>query len=127
MATDSPSWPEIRRVAASEFETASLPVTSAPETYADICQTNRVAILRWLDEYAGRIAELRALVDKGGPDLLAAFTAAQEARAKWMATRDEDLQATASMAGVQDTGGQLRQLFFGNMVRQPPMPGDKKS
>jgi prephenate dehydrogenase len=126
-ATGSPSWPEIRRVAASEFENASLPLTSAPQTYADICQTNRDAILRWLDEYTGRIAELRALVEAGGPDLLAAFAAAQDARAQWMATRDDDLQATSSMAEVQDTGGQIRQLFLGNMAKESRLPGGKKN
>jgi prephenate dehydrogenase len=126
MAAASPSWKEIRRVAGADFENASLPVMADPRTYNDICQTNKEAILRWLGEYIGSLSELKSLVEQGGPDLLATFTVAQDERAKWIATRDDELAEIPRAAPIDGTGSQIKQMFMGNLMSQRPLPGEDK-
>jgi prephenate dehydrogenase len=125
-ATIAPAWSEIKRLAGIDFENASSSVSADPQAYADICQTNKPAILRWLDEYLAQLEAIKALVEQGGPDLLATFTAAQEARAKWMATRDEDVSEAPAPSPVEGTGSQMKQLFMGNLMGNRPLPGEKK-
>jgi hypothetical protein len=116
----------MKRLAAVDFETATAAVRADPSTYNDICQTNKEAMVRWIDEYMSRLSELRILVEQGGPDLLAAFTSAQEERAKWLVTRDEDMSELPPLPSSQGTGGALRQMFLGGMGRERPLPGEKK-
>jgi prephenate dehydrogenase len=124
MAAGSPSWREMKRLAGIDFENASQPVTADPHTYNDICQTNKEAILRWLDEYVARLVEMRQLVDDGGPELLAAFSTAQDERARWIATRDDD-PAEEPQKPVDGPGSAIKQMFFGNLMGGGrPMPGE---
>jgi len=127
-AAASPSWKEIRRVAGIDFENASLPMMGDPNTYNDICLTNKVAILRWLTGYMGSLSELKLLVEQGGPELLAAFAAAQQERAKWLATRDDDLADLPPPSSVGGTGSQIKQMFLGGLMgeRRLPEKEDKK-
>ncbi len=125
MAAGSPSWREMKRLAGIDFENASQPVTADPHTYNDICQTNKEAILRWLDEYVARLVEMRQLVEEGGPDLLAAFSAAQDERARWIATRDEDPVEQPQKQPMDGTGSAIKQMFLGNLMSGRPLPGEK--
>jgi prephenate dehydrogenase len=127
MTTQSPSWNELRRLAGIDFENASAAVAADPDTYNDICQTNKEAILRWIDEYMTRLAEMRNLVEQGGADLRAAFSAAQEERARWMATRDEVMSELPPLPSAEGTAGQFRQMLLGGLARERPLPGEKKS
>lgn len=126
MTTGSPSWWEISRLAASEFEQASLPVTGNAEAYAGICQTNREGILRWLNEYIATVIELRDMVQTGGPDLLKTFETAQDERAKWLAKRDEDAPETPPPPQVDGAGRQMRDMLLGGLIRDVPPPKAKK-
>jgi prephenate dehydrogenase len=126
MSANSPAWKEIRRVAGIDFETASLPVMADPHTYADICLTNKDAILRWLGEYIGSLTELKGLVEQGGPDLLSVFSVAQDERAKWLATRDDDLAEMQPAPSIDGTGSAIKQMFLGNLMRERPLPGEDK-
>jgi prephenate dehydrogenase len=125
-ATSSPAWKEIRRVAGIDFENATLPVMADPQTYNDICQTNKEHILRWLAEYMSQLAHMRELIEQGGPELLAAFAGAQQERAKWLATRDDDMADMPASSSVEGTGSQIKQMFMGGLMRERPMPGEKK-
>lgn len=124
MAAGSPSWREMKRLAGIDFENASQPVMADPHTYNDICQTNKEAILRWLDEYVARLVEMRQLVEEGGPDLLAAFSTAQDERARWIATRDED-PVEQPQKPMDGTGSAIKQMFLGNLMGERPLPGEK--
>jgi prephenate dehydrogenase len=126
MAAASPCWNEIRRVAGIDFENASLPVMADPKTYNDICETNREPILRWLTEFIASLAELKSLVEQGGPDLLSAFAVAQDERAKWLATRDNDLAEMQPAQPIEGTGSQLKQMLLGNLMNERPLPGVEK-
>ncbi len=122
----SPAWKEIKRVAGIDFETASLPVAADPSTYNDICLTNKEPILRWLDAFMASLDEMKALIEAGGPDLLAAFTAAQEGRARWIATRDDELADEPAPTRVEGTGAQLKQMLVGGLMNPRPLPGDER-
>jgi prephenate dehydrogenase len=124
MVAGSPAWREMKRLAGVDFENASQPVAADPHTYNDICQTNKESILRWLDEYIARLVEMKSLVEEGGPELLDAFTTAQDERARWIATRDDD-PAEQPQQPTQGTGSALKQMFMGNLMNERPMPGEK--
>lgn len=126
MATSSVAWSEIRRVAGVDFENASAPVMASPQSYKDICETNKEALLRWLDEYISRLVEMKELVSEGGESLLKAFASAQDERAKWLATRDDDLADLPPSPQTSGTGDQIRQIFMGSLGRERPLPGQKK-
>jgi prephenate dehydrogenase len=126
MVSGSPAWKEIGRVAGVDFENATMSLAASPQTYAGICQTNQDAIVRWLEEYIASLAEMKDLVRAGGADLLDVFTEASVARAKWMHTRDDDFAEMPASAPVDGVGGQLKQLFTGNLGRERPLPGQKK-
>lgn len=122
--TSSPGWREIRRLAASEFENASLPVTGNAYMYSGICQTNKDALLRWLDDYILRITEVRDLVAEGSDDLLGAFSKAQEDRAAWLASVGQEDVADLPSSSI-GTGDQLKQIFLGGLADRP-LPGQKR-
>lgn len=125
-AASNPAWKEIRRVAGIDFENASLPVMADPHTYHDICATNKEPILRWLDAYMAALGEMRELIEQGGEELLAAFAAAQEERARWIATRDDDAADLSPATRVEGTGATLKQMFMGSLMGQRPLPGEDK-
>lgn len=121
----SPGWREIRRLAASEFENASLPVSGNAYMYSGICETNKDALLRWLDDYIMRMTELRDLVAEGSNDLLAVFSKAQEERAAWLASVGKEDVADLPSSGMAGTSDQLKQIFLGGLADRP-LPGEKR-
>lgn len=125
-AASNPAWKEARRVAGIDFENASLPVMADPSTYNDICVTNKEPILRWLDGFIAALGEMKELIQEGGPDLQAAFVAAQDERARWIATRDDDQSDLPPAAKVEGTGAQLKQMLMGGLMNPRPLPGDDK-
>jgi len=83
MATKSPSWPEMAKLAATGFRDLTRLASGSPEMSRDICLTNRESILRWLDEYIQELDGFRRLVS-GCEGLEEAFVQAMEAREGWL-------------------------------------------
>lgn len=83
MATKSPSWPEMAKLAATGFRDLTRLASGSPQMSRDICLTNKEPILRWLDEYIHELERFRRLVssDEG---LEEAFDRAREARQGWL-------------------------------------------
>ncbi len=87
-ASGDAGWREMALLAAGGFGTATRLVEGPPEMYADICLTNREAIVRQLDRYAAALADLRAAIEAGDETLGARFAAAREHHQGWLANRD---------------------------------------
>jgi prephenate dehydrogenase len=72
-------------LAAGGFRDFTRIASSHPEMWRDICLANREALLGQLDRYAGELAQLRGLLERGdaaGIDSL--FAAARAARERWL-------------------------------------------
>jgi prephenate dehydrogenase len=58
---------------------------SSPEMWADICSANRDALLAVLEDYEGKLEEIRAAIAGGdSQELKRLFTRARSAREKWL-------------------------------------------
>ena len=72
--------------AAGGFRDFTRIASSSPEMWRDICAANRVALLSEMDRYASKLAELRALVERGDTQALERlFAGARAARNRWLA------------------------------------------
>jgi prephenate dehydrogenase len=80
-------WREMAALAAGGFRTMTQLAEGEPEMYADICLTNREALLHQLDRYAAALDDLRAALAAGDDDLRARFAAAREQHRQWLAER----------------------------------------
>ena len=58
-----------------------------PEMYADICHTNRAAILYQLDSFTAELAALRAAVASGDDSLRERFSSARDEHQAWLHER----------------------------------------
>jgi prephenate dehydrogenase len=82
------SWREMATLAAGGFATMTRLVDSEPEMYADICLTNRAALLYQLDRYAAELAALREAVAQGDEALRERFDHARERHQAWLRHRE---------------------------------------
>jgi prephenate dehydrogenase len=84
---NKPSWPEMSKLAASGYRDLSRLALGDPEMNRDICLTNQVNIVNWMDQYIEELKKYRRLVSEGGEELMQAFLWAQQARRKWLQER----------------------------------------
>jgi prephenate dehydrogenase len=72
-------------LAAGGFRDFTRIASSHPEMWRDICLANRDALLRELDRYAGGLAEVRGMLERGDARALESlFARAREARERWL-------------------------------------------
>ena len=72
-------------LAAGGFRDFTRIASSQPEMWRDICLANRDRLLQELKSYANELGSIRKLIQKGdGPGLEKLFTAARDARNKWI-------------------------------------------
>jgi len=86
-ASAEASWQEMATLAAGGFATMTRLADGEPEMYADICLTNRAAILHQLDRFAAELAALRAAVAAGDEGLRERFAAVRERHETWVRER----------------------------------------
>ena len=84
---NNPSWPEMSKLAATGYRDLSRLALGNPEMNRDICLTNQVNIVNWMDQYIEELKKYRRLISEGGEELMEAFLRAQEARRKWLQER----------------------------------------
>ena len=85
LASSSPSWPEIAKLASSGFRDVSRLASQEPTMNRDICVTNQDGLVHWIDEFIKELYNFRNLVREGtDKDLVDAFDAAWEARDRWV-------------------------------------------
>jgi prephenate dehydrogenase len=78
------SWHKMSKLAASGYRDLTRLASGNPEVNANICLTNKQAILRWIDEFSKELARYRHLVDAGNKRLEEALTEVNEARQEWL-------------------------------------------
>ncbi|MFQ5811933.1 MAG: prephenate dehydrogenase [Anaerolineae bacterium] len=89
IATESPSWREMRRLAGGAFESAIRFVSADPATYRDACLVNRENIVRWIDACSVRLDELKETILAGDAEKLEqVFEEALIARQRWLRARE---------------------------------------
>src|SRR5215217_2291468 len=88
LVSSSPGWKEMAPLAATGFRDMSRLASGDAEMHRDICITNQAALVRWLEDAAGRLLDLRDLIEAGESDqILAFFQRAQAAREEWLVSR----------------------------------------
>lgn len=76
--------------AAGGFRDFTRIASSDPEMWRDICLANRDALLAELDRYAGQLAALRRMIERGDADALErTFAEARAARERWLSGENE--------------------------------------
>lgn len=95
-ASSDAGWREMAALAAGGFRTMTRLVEAEPGMYADICLTNREAVVRQLDRYIAELEAVRAAVADGDEELQARFAAVQERHAAWRRERDGGGEPTIS-------------------------------
>jgi prephenate dehydrogenase len=84
----SPAWKEMAPLAATGYRDISRLASGDPEMHRDICTTNRAAVVRWLDEAARVLLDMRDQIEAGkGDDLLERFERVRDAREQWLNSR----------------------------------------
>ena len=79
-----PSWERMSLLAASGYRDLTRLASGNPEVNAHICQTNREAILRWIDRFIEELERYRKLVSSGGKRLEGALAEANRLRQEWL-------------------------------------------
>jgi prephenate dehydrogenase len=110
-ATEEADEPEILLLAAGGFRDLTRLAASNPTLWSGILLANRDAILRALDLYAERLAELRGLVEAGrGEELEAVFDRAKRARLSLAAKPTVRAGVAVLQVQVPDRPGALAEL-----------------
>ncbi len=87
LASESPSWRDLARVASSGFRDVTRLASGDPVMHRDICVTNRESILRWIEAYQAELSALAEAIEGDGADLEQMLNEAKEARDEWLAAR----------------------------------------
>jgi prephenate dehydrogenase len=120
-----PAWRDMKTLTATGFRDVSRLAAGSPAMYRDICLTNRESLLRWVDEYAAGLQQVRALLadesDPEGKALEDYFTGARDARADWATAERTDgelRQDTEQELSKASLSGQFTQMLFGGLARR---------
>jgi prephenate dehydrogenase len=129
---NSASWDDLGAVAGPAFRDMTRLASGDPTMAMGIWQTNREALIHWLERIGGELGRYREMLkDAQDEKLLQAFTEVQLQREQFLAEppvrRPEDLGADV------DRGKVLMDMLIGarladNLRRaMPPEPGDKRA
>ena len=119
VVSDSAGWKEMAPLAATGFRDISRLASGDAEMHRDICLTNQAALVRWLNESAQLLIDLRDQVEAGASDeLLAFFEEARRVREEWLTGRpnlrpgEDDFESVGSITPA-------RPSLFGRFGKQP--------
>jgi prephenate dehydrogenase len=87
--TQSPSWAEMSRFAATGYRDLTRLASQHPRMNYDICLTNRENILNWIDEFIKELNRFRRLISEDSQELENAFIQARQARQAWLDKHDK--------------------------------------
>jgi prephenate dehydrogenase len=87
VAEDS-AWNDAAVLAASGFRDTSRLAAGSPEMHRDICLTNSVAIVGWMDKYIESLQKLREYVAGQEGHMDEIFERARQKRLEWQAAQD---------------------------------------
>jgi prephenate dehydrogenase len=79
-----PSWEKMKKLAASGYHDLTRLASGSPEVNAQICLTNKQAILRWIDKFIDELQRYRRLVNSGSEQLEETLAKANKLRQEWL-------------------------------------------
>jgi len=82
--TMDPDWIKMSRLASTGYHDITRLASGNPEMNANICLTNKVPIIDWLDKYIQELRHARQLISSGNAAIENYFSAAQKARQQWL-------------------------------------------
>jgi prephenate dehydrogenase len=86
-ASESPSWQDLRRLAAGGFRDVSRLASGDPDMHRDICLTNRESIVRTIRRFQADLDQIAAAVEGDPAALQRMLAEAKAARDDWYAAR----------------------------------------
>ena len=112
VATESPSWREMRRLAGGAFENATRFVSADPATYRDACLANSENIVRWIDACSEKMGELKeTILAEDAETLEQIFEEAMIARMRWLRAREAGRWEEQQSSETPGMGSFMGQLF----------------
>lgn len=85
--TQSPSWEQMSKLAASGYRDLTRLASGNPEVNAHICLSNQASIISWIDKFSGELQRLRKFLANGDGEIEKLLVMASEARRKWLKKR----------------------------------------
>ena len=124
--SNSPSWREMSKLAATGFRDVSRLASGDPVMNLDISVTNRESLLYWLDKVIAELQEFREMVkntvgENGLEKLGDTFAKAWEAREKWLRkfeSGSDDEDENVSRPELPSFGSQMMDMLVGSRLRE---------
>jgi len=116
--SQSPSWPDIAKVAAPRYKSFTSLASINPEVNRDICATNPQGIVHWIDEFVQELSQLRELLasdDDSLEPLNSLFTGAWQERVRWLSGALAYRQESSPLEG-HSFGDQMGELLMGRRL-----------
>lgn len=108
----SSGWKEMSPLAATGFRDITRLASGDAEMHRDICLTNQAALVRWLNETAQLLLDLRDQIEDGASDeLLAFFEEAHQLRDEWLLSRPNLRPGEDDFENVSGVGVARPSLF----------------
>lgn len=128
--SSSPSWPEMRKLAGSQFYANTFLVEGDPQAAADACLANAQNTLRWLDNLSAELGQWRARIATGDREGLAkAFEQGIIATLQWAHAQETGNweESEAQPTEYPTMGSQFRRMLgLGGRPRGEPKAGPPK-
>lgn len=132
--SQSPSWRDMYKLAASGYRDLSRLAAGDPVMHLGICATNHENLVHWLDETIKQLYEMRTLLKEGDTTKLEAlFYAARDARARWVGGVPPASDGTVPMPKPSEV---ISSFLWGDALTKrlkaraeagsQPKPGDQK-
>jgi prephenate dehydrogenase len=119
MASQQPTWRELRKLAGPSFEIGTRLASEGPSGYSDLLLSNRDNILRWIDAFSSSLSSMRQALMDGEPEPLAQrFEAALAERSKWLRDREDGRWADLPGVEMPEKSRMLTSAFFGGLWRK---------
>ena len=116
----SAGWKEMAPLAATGFRDISRLASGDAEMHRDICITNQAALVRWLNESAQLLLDLRDQIEEGASDeLLDFFENTRKLREDWLVGRPNLRPGEDDFEDMSGTGVSRPSLFGRLGGKQP--------
>jgi len=121
-ASSSAAWPDVRKLAGSQFYVSTLIAAQDGTAAASACAANREQTVRWLDAFIAELGLWRERLAAGDDESVAkAFDQGLEAGRRWVqAQAAGDWSETTSLTEIPTSGTFMRGLVGFGSLRKPP-------
>ena len=113
--TKSPAWREMSRLAATGYRDISRLAAGDPIMHRDICVTNSVGVVHWIDEFTKQLQAMRQWIQEDHDALELTLINAWEARARWLAGQDSGERPGTDIPKASES---MMQFMMGDRLAQ---------